>query len=152
MGKVKLILQEKDKDFYDKHSHLFDQLEGPRQRFIDTINLSMDDGTTKPIKLFLVQHNLAFGPGQGVLRFIKHVHLPKGIGNGSLEDAKDMVENLVLEEVEVAAMEKSLYHALYNVKLGGASSSVALLEVKEVNGQFQIVPLDLTKTEIARLS
>ncbi len=64
IGKVKLILQEKDKDFYDKHSHLFDQLEEPRQRFIDTINLNMDDGTTKTIKLFLVQHNLAFGPAQ----------------------------------------------------------------------------------------
>ena len=152
INKVKLILQEKDKNFYNKHSHLFDQLGEPRQRFIDTINLSMDDGTTKTIKLFLVQHNLAFGPGQGVLSFIKHIHLPKGIGNGSLEDAKDMVENLVLKEVEVAAMEKSLYHALHNVKLGGASSSVALLEVKEVNGQFQIVPLELTKTEVARLS
>jgi glutamate racemase len=152
IGKVKLILQEKDKDFYDKHSHLFDQLEEPRQRFIDTINLSMDDGTTKPIKLFLVQHNLAFGPGQGILKFIKHVHLPGGIESVSLEDVKDTVENLVLEEVEATAMDKSLYHALYNVKLGGASSSVALLEVKKVDGQFQIVPLDLTKTEIARLS
>jgi glutamate racemase len=152
ISKVKLILQGKDKNFYDKHSHLFDQLEEPRQRFIDTIYLSMDDGTTKPIKLFLVQHNLAFGPGQGVLRFIKHIHLPKRIGNPSLEDVKYMAERLVLEEVEAAAMEKSLYHALHNVKLGGASSSVALLEVKEINGQFQIVPLSLTKTEIARLS
>jgi glutamate racemase len=152
IGKVKLILQEKEKDFYDKHSHLFDQLEEPRQRFIDTINLNMDDGTTKPIKLFLVQHNLAFGPGQGELRLIRHVHLPKGIGNASLEDVKDMVEKLVLEEVEATAMEKSLYHALHNVKLGGASSFVALLEVKEVNGQFQIAPLDITKNEMARLS
>ncbi|MFQ5712606.1 MAG: aspartate/glutamate racemase family protein [Candidatus Scalinduaceae bacterium] len=152
IDKVKLILQRKDKNFYNKHSHLFDQLREPRQRFIDTINLNMDDGTIKPIKLFLVQHNLAFGPGQGVLRFIKHIHIPKSIENASLEDVKDVVEKLVLEEVEVAAMEKSLYHSLHNVKLGGASSSVALLEVKKVNGQFQIVPLELTKTEVARLS
>ncbi len=152
IDKVKLILQEKDKIFYDKHCHLFEQLEEPRQRFIVTINLDMDDGTTKPIKIFLVQHNLAFGPGQGALKFIKHIYFPKVIDNISLEDTEGLLEKLVLEEVEVLAMYKSLYHALHNVKLGGASSSVALLEVKKVGNQIQTVQLDLTKTETARLS
>ena len=152
IDKVKLILQGKDKNFYNRHHHLFAQLDELRQRFIDTIDLEMDDGNTKPIKLFLVQHNLAFGPGQGVLKFIKQVYLSKKIGKTSLEDVKDMMEKLVLEEVEIAAMEESLHHALHNVKLGGASCAVALMDVKEIGGQTQTVELHLTETEIARLS
>ncbi|MFQ5963922.1 MAG: aspartate/glutamate racemase family protein [Candidatus Scalinduaceae bacterium] len=152
IAKVKLVLQERDKNFFNIHHHLFEQLEEPRQRFIDTIDLNMDDGNTKPIKLFLVQHNLAFGPGQGVLKFIKQVYLPKRIGKTSLEDVKDIVEKLVLEEVEILAMEKSLYHALHNVKLGGAGCAVALIDVNKNRGQTQTVELHMTKTEIARLS
>ena len=152
IDKVKLILQEKDKNFYDKHNHLFGQLEEPRQRFIDTINLSMDDGTTKTVKLFLVQHNLAFGPGQGVLRFIKDVYIPSGVGKTSLQRARDVVDKLLLEQVETLATDASLNHALHNVKLGGASCAVAFMEVREIGGRIQTIPLHLTKFETAKLS
>ena len=60
IDKVKLIIQDKDEGFYNKHYHLFERLEEPRQRFIDTISLKMDDGSIKFVKLFLVQHNLPF--------------------------------------------------------------------------------------------
>ncbi|MCP4372907.1 MAG: hypothetical protein GY797_33100, partial [Deltaproteobacteria bacterium] len=128
IDKVKLIIKEKDSSFYNTHCHLFERLEKPRQRFIDTIDLKMDDGSTKLVKLFLVQHNLAFGPGQGALKFIKHIGLPKEIERVSLSDINYIVEKLVLEEVEASAVEKSLYHALHNVKLGGASSAIMLIE------------------------
>lgn len=144
MDKVKLIIQKKDKYFYNRHYHLFERLGELRQRFIDTINLKMDNGSTELIKLFLVQHNLAFGPGQGALKFIKHINLPKRIEKASLLDARDIVEKLVLEEVESAAVDKSLYHALHNVKLGGASSAIALMEIDEIKGKIKTVPIHLT--------
>ena len=152
IDKVKLIIQDKDVDFYNKHNHLFERLEEPRQRFIDTINLKMDDGSIKSVKLFLVQHNLAFGPGQGELKFIKHVDLPEGIENASLADIKDIVENIVLEEVESSAMEKSLYHALHNVKLGGASSAIMLIDIEDIEGEIKAVPIHLTESEKVRLA
>ena len=152
IDKVKLIIQDKDVDFYNKHSHLFERLEEPRQRFIDTISLKMDDGSIKFVKLFLVQHNLAFGPGQGELKFIKHVDLPEGIENASLADIKDIVENIVLEEVESSAMEKSLYHALHNVKLGGASSAIMLIDIEDIEGEIKAVPIHLTESEKVRLA
>jgi len=127
-------------------------LEEPRQRFIDTINLKMDDGSIKLVKLFLVQHNLAFGPGQGELKFIKHVELPEGIEKASLADIKDIVENIVLEEVESSAMEKSLYHALHNVKLGGASSAIMLIDIEDIEGEIKAVPIHLAESETVRLA
>ncbi len=152
IDKVKLIIQDKDVGFYNKHYHLFERLEEPRQRFIDTISLKMDDGSIKFVKLFLVQHNLAFGPGQGELKFIKHVDLPEGIENASLADIKDIVENIVLEEVESSAMEKSLYHALHNVKLGGASSAIMLIDIEDIEGEIKAVPIHLTESEKIRLA
>jgi glutamate racemase len=152
IDKVKLIIQNKDVGFYNKHCHLFERLEEPRQRFIDTINLKMDDDSTKTVKLFLVQHNLAFGPGQGALKFIKHVFLPEGIEKVSLADIKDIVENIVLEEVESSAMEKSLYHALHNVKLGGASSAIMLIDIEDIEGEIKAVPIHLTESETVRLA
>ncbi len=152
IDKVKLIIQEKDRDFYNMHCHLFERLEEPRQRFIDTINLKMDDGSIKFVKLFLVQHNLAFGPGQGALKFIKHVFLPEGIEKVSLAGIKDIVENIVLEEVESSAMEKSLYHALHNVKLGGASSAIMLIDIEDIEGEIKAVPIHLTESETVRLA
>ena len=152
IDKVKLIIKGKDSDFYNKHCHLFKRLEKLRQRFIDTIDLKMDDGTTKLVKLFLVQHNLAFGPGQGELKFIKHVGIPKGIENASLVEIKDIVEKLVLEEVESSAVEKSLYHVLHNVKLGGASSAIMLMEIEDIAGRIKAVPIHLTKGETVRLA
>ena len=152
IDKVKLIIQDKDVDFYNKHCHLFERLEGIRQKFIDTINLKMDDDSTKTVKLFLVQHNLAFGPGQGELKFIKHVDLPEGIEKASLIEIKDIVENVVLEEVESSAVEKSLFHALYNIKLGGASSAIMLMEIEDLGGEIKAVPINLTKSETIRLA
>ena len=152
IDKVKLIIKEKDSDFYKTHCHLFDRLEKPIQRFIDTLEIKMDDGSTKPVKLFLVQHNLAFGPGQGTLKFIKHVGLPKGIEQASLAEIKDIVEELVLEEVETSAMEMSLYHALHNVKLGGASNAIMLMEIEDIGGVVKAVPINLTKRETIRLA
>jgi len=152
IDKVKLIIQDKDVGFYNKHYHLFERLEEPRQRFIDTISLKMDDGSIKFVKLFLVQHNLAFGPGQGEFKFIKHVDLPEGIGKASLADIKDIVENIVLEEVESSAMEKSLYHALHNVKLGGASSAIMLIDIEDIEGEIKAVPIHLTESETIRLA
>jgi glutamate racemase len=152
IDKVKLIIQDKDVDFYNKHCHLFERLEGLRQKFIDTINLEMDDGSTKTVKLFLVQHNLAFGPGQGELKFIKHVDLPEGIENASLVEIKDIVENVVLEEVESSAVEKSLFHALHNIKLGGACSAIMLMDIEGIGGEIKAVPIDLTKSETIRLA
>ena len=152
IDKVKLIIQDKDVGFYNKHYHLFERLEEPRQRFIDTISLKMDDGSIKFVKLFLVQHNLAFGPGQGEFKFIKHVDLPEGIGKASLADIKDIVENIVLEEVESSAMEKSLYHALHNVKLGGASSAIMLIDIEDIEGEIKAVPIHLTESEKIRLA
>ncbi|MDP6924348.1 MAG: aspartate/glutamate racemase family protein [Candidatus Scalindua sp.] len=152
IDKVKLIIQDKDVDFFDKHCHLFKRLEGLRQKFIDTINLKMDDGSTKTVKLFLVQHNLAFGPGQGELKFITHVDLPEEIKKVSLVEIKDIVENIVLEEVESSAVEKSLFHALHNVKLGGASSAIMLLEIEDIRGEIKAVPINLTKSETIRLA
>jgi len=152
IDKVKLIIQDKDVDFYNKHCHLFERLEGLRQKFIDTINLKMDDDSTKTVKLFLVQHNLAFGPGQGELKFIKHVDLPEGIEKASLIEIKDIVENVVLEEVESSAVEKSLFHALHNIKLGGASSAIMLMEIEDLGGEIKAVPINLTKSETIRLA
>ncbi|MFQ5685388.1 MAG: Glu/Leu/Phe/Val dehydrogenase dimerization domain-containing protein [Candidatus Scalindua sp.] len=152
MDKVKLIIQKKDEDFYNKHHHLFEQLKEPRQRFIDKIILKMDDGSTKLFKLFLVKHNLAFGPGQGALKFIKHVNFPKGIEKSSFLNIKDIVEKLILEEVESSAMDKSLYHALHNVKLGGASSAIALMNIEEVRGEIKAIPIHLSQNETAKLS
>ena len=152
IDKVKLIIQDKDVDFYNKHSHLFERLEESRQRFIDTINLKMDDGSIKSVKLFLVQHNLAFGPGQGELKFIKNVDLPEGIENASLAEIKDIVENIVLEEAESSAMGKSLYHALHNVKLGGASSAIMLIDIEDIEGEIKAVPIHLTESEKIRLA
>ncbi len=152
IDKVKLILQDKDTDFYNAHCHLFERLEGLRQKFIDAINLEMDDGSTKTVKLFLVQHNLAFGPGQGELKFIKHVNLPEGIENASLVEIKDIVENTVLEEVESSAVEKSLFHALHNIKLGGASSAIMLMEIEDIGGEVKTVPINLTESETIRLA
>ena len=152
IDKVKFIIKRKDCDFYNTHFHLFEQLEKLRQRFIDTIDLKMDDGSTKLVKLFLVQHNLAFGPGQGALKFIKHVGLPKGIEKASLAEIKDIVEKLVLEEVESSAVEKSLFHALHNVKLGGASSAIMLMEIEDIKGIIKAIPIHLTKCETVRLS
>ena len=142
IDKVKLIIKEKDSDFYKTHCRLFERLKKLRQRFIDTIDLKMDDGSTKLVKLFLVQHNLAFGPGQGELKFIKHVRLPKGIEKDSLAGIKDLVEKLVLEDVESSAMEKSLYHALHNVKLGGASSAIMLIEIEDIDGKIKAVTIN----------
>lgn len=152
IDKVKLIIQDKDVDFYNKHCHLFERLEGLRQKFIDTINLKMDDDSTKTVKLFLVQHNLAFGPGQGELKFIKHIDLPEGIEKSSLAEIKDIVENIVLEEVESSAVEKSLFHALHNIKLGGASSAIMLMEIEDIGGEIKTVPINLTKSETIRLA
>ena len=152
IDKVKLIIQDKDTDFYNTHCHLFERLEGLRQKFIDAINLKMDDGSTKTVKLFLVQHNLAFGPGQGELKFIKHVNLPAGIENASLVEIKDIVENTVLEEVESSAVEKSLFHALHNIKLGGASSAIMLMEIEDIGGKIKAVPINLTGDEAIRLA
>jgi len=152
IDKVKFIIQDKDVGFYNKHYYLFERLEEPRQRFIDTISLKMDDGSIKFVKLFLVQHNLAFGPGQGEFKFIKHVDLPEGIGKASLADIKDIVENIVLEEVESSAMEKSLYHALHNVKLGGASSAIMLIDIEDIEGEIKAVPIHLTESEKVRLA
>ena len=152
IDKVKFIIQDKDVDFFNKHCHLFERLEGLRQKFIDTINLDMDDNSTKTVKLFLVQHNLAFGPGQGELKFIKHVTLPEGIEKSSLVEIKDIVENIVLEEVESSAVEKSLFHALHNIKLGGASSAIMLMEIEDIGGEIKAVPINLTKSETIRLA
>ncbi len=152
IDKVKLIIKEKDSSFYNTHCHLFERLEKPRQRFIDTIDLKMDDGSTKLVKLFLVQHNLAFGPGQGALKFIKHIGLPKEIERVSLSDINYIVEKLVLEEVEASAVEKSLYHALHNVKLGGASSAIMLIEVEDIDGKINEIPIHLTRGETVRLA
>ena len=152
IDKVKLIIQDKDVVFFNKHCHLFERLEGLRQKFIDTINLKMDDGSTKTVKLILVQHNLAFGPGQGELKFIKHVDLPEGIEKASLVEIKDIVENIVLEEVESSAVEKSLFHALHNIKLGGASSAIMLMEIEDIGGGIKAVPINLTKSETMRLA
>ena len=152
IDKVKLIIQDKDEAFYNKHCHLFEQLEGTRQKFIDTINLKMDDDSIKTVKLFLVQHNLAFGPGQGELKFIKHVILPEGIEKSSLVEIKDIIENIVLEEVESSAVEKSLFHALHNIKLGGASSAIMLMESEDIGGEIKAVPINLTKSEAIRLA
>ncbi len=152
IDKVKLIIQDKDEVFYNKHCHLFEQLEGIRQKFIDTINLRMDDDSIKTVKLFLVQHNLAFGPGQGELKFIKHIDLPEGIEKSSLVEIKDIVEKIVLEEVESSAVDKSLYHALYNVKLGGASGAIMLMEIEDIGGKIKAVPINLTRSETIRLA
>ena len=152
IDKVKLIIQDKDVGFFNKHCHLFERLEGLRQKFIDTINLKMDDDSSKTVKLFLVQHNLAFGPGQGELRFVRHVDLPEGIEKASLVEIKDIVENIVLEEVESSAVEKSLFHALHNIKLGGASSAIMLLEIEDVGGEIKAVPMNLTTSETIRLA
>ena len=152
IDKVKLIIHDKDADFYNTHCHLFERLEGLRQKFIDAINLEMDDGSTKTVKLFLVQHNLAFGPGQGELKFIKHVNLPEGIENASLLEIKNIVENTVLEEVESSAVEKSLFHALHNIKLGGASSAIMLMEIEDIGGEIKTVPINLTESETIRLA
>ncbi len=152
IDKVKLIIQDKDAGFFKKHCHLFERLVGLRQKFIDTINLKMDDDSTKTVKLFLVQHNLAFGPGQGELKFIKQVDLPEGIEKASLLEIKDIVEKIVLEEVESSAVEKSLFHALHNIKLGGASSAVMLVEIEDIEGGIKAVPINLTKNETIRLA
>ncbi len=152
IDKVKLIIQDKDVGFFNKHCHLFERLEGLRQKFIDTINLKMDDDSSKTVKLFLVQHNLAFGPGQGELKFVRHVDLPEGIEKASLVEIKDIVENIVLEEVESSAVEKSLFHALHNIKLGGASSAIMLLEIEDVRGEIKAVPMNLTTSETIRLA
>ncbi len=152
IDKVKLIIKEKDSDFYNTHCHLFERLEKPIQRFIDTIDLEKDDGSTILIKLFLVQHNLVFGPGQGALKFIKHIGLPKGIEKTSLADINYIAEKLVLEEVESSAVEKSLYHSLHNVKLGGASSAIMLLAIEDMEGRIQAVPIHLTRRETVRLA
>ncbi|MDR4503266.1 MAG: aspartate/glutamate racemase family protein [Candidatus Scalindua sp.] len=152
IDKVKLILRKKDKTFFNKYCHLFEQLKQSRQRFIDTINLTMEDGRTKPIKLFLVQHNLAFGPGHGVLQFIKEIHLPKGVLRSPSHNTMDMVEKWILEEVEAAATSTSLRHVLHNIKLGGACCAVALLELKRIDDHIEIVPINLTDIEEARLS
>jgi glutamate racemase len=152
IDKVKLIIKEQDSDFYNTHCHLFERLEKPRQRFIDTIGLKMDDGSIKLVKLFLVQHNLAFGPGQGALKFIKHIELPKEIEKASLADINYIVEKIVLEEVESSAVEKSLYHALHNVKLGGASSAIMLMEIEDIDGEIKAIPIHLTRCETVRLA
>ncbi len=152
LDKVKLIIQDKDVDFFNKHCHLFERLEGRRQKFIDSINLEMDDGSTKTVKLFLVQHNLAFGPGQGWLKFIKNVDFPEGIDKASLVEIKDIAENIVLEEVESSAVEKSLFHALHNIKLGGASSAVMLMEIEDIGVEIKAVPINLTNSETIRLA
>ncbi|OHB50532.1 MAG: hypothetical protein A2106_05605 [Planctomycetes bacterium GWF2_40_8] len=152
IDKVKLIIQKKDRDFYNKHCHLFKQLKEPRQRFIDTINLVLDNGAVKPIKFILVQHNLALGPGKGALKFIKDVPLPKGIDKMSLQEARNRVEKLILEEVEASATAMSLRHALYNVKLGGASNAIVLMDIKEIKGKIKTIPIPLTRNETARLS
>ena len=152
IDKVKLIIQKKDRDFYNKYCHLFKQLKEPRQRFIDTINLVLDNGAVKPIKFILVQHNLALGPGKGALKFIKHVRLPEGVGKMSLQEARDRVEKLILEEVEASATCVSLHHALYNVKLGGASNAIVLMDIKEIKGKIKTIPIHLTMNETARLS
>ena len=152
IDKVKLIIQDKDVGFFNKHRHLFERLEGLRQKFIDTINLKMDDDSSKTVKLFLVQHNLAFGPGQGELKFVRHVDFPEGIEKASLVEIKDIVENIVLEEVESSAVEKSLFHALHNIKLGGASSAIMLLEIEDVRGKIKAVPINLTTSETIRLA
>ncbi len=152
IDKVKLILLKKDKIFYSRYCHLFEQLKQSRQRFIDTINLDVENGDIKPIKLFLVQHNLAFGPGQGVLKFIKQAYLHKRVRRTSLQKAKDIVEKLILDEVEAFATGMSLYHVLHNMKLGGACCAVALLELKVVRDQIKTVPIHLTSNETARLS
>ncbi|MBS1257863.1 MAG: Glutamate racemase [Candidatus Scalindua arabica] len=152
IDKVKFIIQDKDRAFYNKHCNLFERLEDPRQRFIDTINLKMDDGSIKFVKLFLVQHNLAFGPGKGVLKFIRHVRLPEGVGKLSLQGVRDRVEKLILEEVEASATSMSLHHALYNVKLGGASNAIMLMDIAEIRGEIKTIPIHLTGNETARLS
>ena len=152
IDKVKLIIQKKDRDFYNKHCHLFKQLKEPRQRFIDTINLVLDNGAVKPIKFILVQHNLALGPGKGALKFIKDVPLPKGIDKMSLQEARNRVEKLILEDVEASATAMSLRHALYNVKLGGASNAIVLMDIKEIKGEIKTIPIHLTRNETARLS
>lgn len=152
IDKVKLIIQKKDRDFYDKHCHLFKRLKEPRQRFIDNINLALDNGEVKPIKSILVQHNLALGPGKGALKFIKHVRLPEGAGKISLQEVRDRVEKLILEEVEASATRMSLHHALYNVKLGGASNAIVLMDIKEIKGEIKTIPIHLTRNETARLS
>lgn len=152
IDKVKLILQKKDKIFFNKYSHLFEQLKQSRQRFIDTINLNMEDGGSKSIKLFLVQHNLAFGPGQGSLQFIKEIHLPKGLLKTPSHNTMDRVEKWILEEVEASATTSSLCHVLHNIKLGGACCAVALLELKRIDDHIKIVPIHLTDIEEARLS
>ncbi|GJQ60059.1 MAG: hypothetical protein D8M57_17410 [Candidatus Scalindua sp. AMX11] len=152
IDKVKLILQKKDKIFYNKYRHLFEQLKQSRQRFIDTINLNMEDGNSKPIKLFLVQHNLAFGPGHGVLQFIKEIHLPKRVLKTPPHNTIDRVDKWILEEVEATATSMSLYHVLHNIKLGGACCAVALLELKKFDNHIKIVPIILTDIEEARLS
>ncbi len=152
IDKVKLIIKEKDSDFYNTHCHLFERLEKPIQRFIDTIDLEKDDGSTILIKLFLVQHNLVFGPGQGALKFIKHIGLPKGIEKTSLADINYIAEKLVLEEVESSAVEKSLYHSLHNVKLGGASSAIMLMTIEDIEGCITAVPIHLTEGETVRLA
>ena len=152
IDKVKFIIQDKDADFFNKHYYLFERLEGLRQKFIDTINLKMDDGSTKTVKLILVQHNLAFGPGQGELKFIKHIDLPEGIEKASFVEIKDIVENIALEEVESSAVEKSLFHALHNIKLGGASSAIMLMEIEDIGGDIKAVPINLTKSETMRIA
>ncbi len=152
IDKVKLILKKKDKIFFNKYHHLFEQLKQSRQRFIDTINLKMEDGSSRSIKLFLVQHNLAFGPGHGVLQFIKEIHLPRGVLKTSHYKLKDKVENWILEEVEATATTMSLYHALHNLKLGGACCAVALLELKMVDDQIKMAPINLNDIEEALLA
>ena len=152
IDKVKLILRKKDKIFYQKHHHLFAQLKQSRQRFIDTINLDRGNGNTKSVKLFLVQHNLAFGPGQGVLKFIKQINLPKKVRMSSLQKARDIVEKLILDDVEATATAKSLHHVLHNMKLGGACCAVTLFELKVVDNQIKMVPIQLTDIEEAALA
>ncbi|MCP5002920.1 MAG: hypothetical protein GY941_03075 [Planctomycetes bacterium] len=152
IDKVKLILLKRDKTFYNRYCHLFEQLKQSRQRFIDTINLSMEDGNLKTIKLYLVQHNLALGPGHGVLQFIKKKHIPKGVLKNPSHNIIDTVEKWILEEAEAAATTISLHHALHNMKLGGASCAVALLELEMSGDHVKVVPIDLTDIEEARLS
>lgn len=153
-------IREKDPVFYKNCNKLFALLKQPQSVWERHLEFYKDNGQKIVLYSSVVFHNTALGPPKGGVMLITPLIFGKDFFKtfDSFRDQRASVEETwkscckwVTEEIEALSVVTTLKLALYSLPLGGAMCGVFLGELKDINGEMFLQPIELAHDEKQRL-
>ena len=154
------IIREKDPVFYKNCNKLFALLKQPQSVWERHLEFYKDTGQKIVLYSSVVFHNTALGPPKGGVMLITPQVLGKDFFKtfDSFRDQRASVEETwkfcckwVTEEIEALSIVTTLKLSLYSLPLGGGMCGVFLGELKDIDGEMFLQPIELAHVEKQRL-